>query len=319
MDQEILRQTLHFVGVALQQLQIRVRILRFDRRHRHPAFDPPLQRPRLIEREVVLGARLQKLDDLRQAPARRFLRFLRLCRRVHRTFGTAPLGDRCRHVGDRQHQIDAARHRRARHAVMARFVRVLRDDEASLCPDGLEAFASVCPAARQDHADRGGAIGLRQRVQEKVERQTGTVRRRRLRKDDEPIAQRQIDTRRNDVDVVRLHPHAVRRLPHGHRRVPRKQFDHHAAMRGIEMLDEDEAHAAVGRHDVEELLKGVETSRGGPDGNYRKGPRPRRHRNTRRTCPSLSHSDISTTRPSQTPTAPAYSNAAVLCGLYLNF
>jgi hypothetical protein len=46
-----------------------------------------------------------------------------------------------------------------------------------------------------------------------------------------------------------------------------QQLDHHALMRRIEMLDQDECHAAVGRECVEESLEGLEAASGSADPN----------------------------------------------------
>ena len=58
-----------------------------------------------------------------------------------------------------------------------------------------------------------------------------------------------------------LERHPVRRLLHLHCRMAGQQLDHHAAMGRIEMLDQDEGHAGVGRQRVEELAKRIQPAR----------------------------------------------------------
>ena len=64
--------------------------------------------------------------------------------------------------------------------------------------------------------------------------------------------------------MVALELHPVCRLQNFHRRVTGQQIDHHALVLWIEMLDQHEGHAAVGRQRVEELLEGVEAACRGP-------------------------------------------------------
>ena len=61
------------------------------------------------------------------------------------------------------------------------------------------------------------------------------------------VADRQIGSGRNDIEVVALDRHSIRCLPHIHRRVAGQQLHHHAFVGRIEMLDEDEGHAAAAR------------------------------------------------------------------------
>ena len=53
------------------------------------------------------------------------------------------------------------------------------------------------------------------------------------------------------MDAVRLHAHAVFDLHDGHRRLPAKEIGKHALPRRIEMLNDDETHAAVCWHRIQ--------------------------------------------------------------------
>jgi hypothetical protein len=88
--------------------------------------------------------------------------------------------------------------------------------------------------------------------------------------------------------VVAREQHAVCRLQNLHWRVACEQIDHQALVRRIEMLDQHEGHAAVGRQRVEELLEGVQTTGRGPQCNNREiNARPLRRRALVRLRPCL--------------------------------
>jgi hypothetical protein len=57
--------------------------------------------------------------------------------------------------------------------------------------------------------------------------------------------------------------HALRGLDHRHRRLPGQEVDQQALVVGVEMLDQDEGHAAFRRHVRKEILEGVEPAGGG--------------------------------------------------------
>ena len=113
---------------------------------------------------------------------------------------------------------------------------------------------------------------FRQRVQQKVERQARTVTRLGLRKVQGAVADRQIGSGRNDIEVVALERHSIRRLPHGHRRVAGQQVDHHAFVGRIEMLDQDEGHADAGWQRVHELPASIKATRRGAYADNREVP-----------------------------------------------
>ena len=117
---------------------------------------------------------------------------------------------------------------------------------------------------------------LRQRVQQKVERQARTVTRLGLREVQGAVADGQIGSGRNDIEVVALDRHSIRRLPHGHRRVAGQQVHHHAFVGRIEMLDQDEGHAVAGGQRVHKLPAGIEATRRGAYSDDREVRRPAR-------------------------------------------
>ena len=69
-DQEILGQTFEFGRVIAQGGDIPIYLLTANRRHRHAALHPPLERAGLVQGEVVGGPGAQQVDDVRQAVLR---------------------------------------------------------------------------------------------------------------------------------------------------------------------------------------------------------------------------------------------------------
>jgi len=144
-----------------------------------------------------------------------------------------------------QHQVHrAGRDRALRHAVIGGFGRVLRDDHAALLLHGFQAFAAVRPGSRQHHACGARSAVLGQRAEKNVERQTraglGPG------KAQGAAGDRQVEPWRDNVDVILADGRPILRLHDCHRGVAGEQAGHHAFMRWIEVLDDDECHAAVG-------------------------------------------------------------------------
>jgi hypothetical protein len=67
--------------------------------------------------------------------------------------------------------------------------------------------------------------------------------------------------------MIAFDRHAVCRLTHRHCRVPGQQIDHHAFVRRIEMLDQDERHPNASWQSVDELPAGVKAAGRGADSN----------------------------------------------------
>ena len=166
--------------------------------------------------------------------------------------------------GHRKHKVHRARHdRAARHAVIAGLVGILRDDEPAIFLHGLQPKAAVGPRSRKDHADGARTALLCQRVQQKVEGQARPMTRLGLRDVQSAVADGEIGSGRNDIEMLALDRHAIRCLPHRHRRVPGQQVHHHAFVGRIEMLDQDEGHAAIGRQRVHKLPASIKAARRG--------------------------------------------------------
>jgi hypothetical protein len=67
---------------------------------------------------------------------------------------------------------------------------------------------------------------------------------------------REVDPRWNDVDMLAFDRHSIVGLLHFHLRMAAEQRHHHALVRRVEMLDQDEGHPAVGGHRGEQLGEG---------------------------------------------------------------
>jgi hypothetical protein len=258
-DEQVLGEEVELVRVVAQKLEIAIHVVGVDRRHRHPSFDAALQRAGLVEREIMGGLRAQKIDDLAQP-----VLWLILGKRSvsgARDDPPTEFDERFRDFRDREHEVDrAGRHRAARHAVIIGLVRVLRDDEPAFFLHGFQPEAAVGPRSREDHADGARADIGRERMQQKVEGQPRAMARLGPREMQGAVLDGEIGAGRNDVEMLRLDRHSLRCLPHAHRRVAGQQIHHHALMGGIEMLNEDEGHAAVGRQGAYELPAGIEAA-----------------------------------------------------------
>jgi hypothetical protein len=165
-----------------------------------------------------------------------------------------------RHLLDRHHLVDkTGGGGAARHAEQCRFIKSgLGEGEAAMLLDGFEALRAVAAAAREDNADRLFGLILRERGEEHVDRLAVLARRRRCRHAKGGGLDRQYGVGRDDENMVGGDRHAVGGLHHRHLGVIAQDLDQQALMMRIEMLDQDERHAALRRHVREEALEGVQ-------------------------------------------------------------
>ena len=153
---------------------------------------------------------------------------------------------------------------------------------------GFQPKAAVGSCSREDHTDGARAVLLCQGMQQKVEGQARAVTRLRLREVQGAVGDRQIGSRRNDIEVLALDQHSIGCLPHGHRRVAGQQIHHHAFMGRIEMLDEDEGHAVAGAQGPHELPAGIKATRRGAYSDDGKVPEAARRATRRQDTPARS-------------------------------
>ena len=267
-DQQVLGEKIELTRILPQHVEIPTDVI--DSGQRHAPLDPAQQCARLVEREIVRGLRAQKIDDLGQPirgmiVGRRALPALTVEDQLPTVFGE-DFGN----LRYREHEVHGPRHDRApRHAVILGLVRILRDDEPALFLDRLQSEAAVAAGSRENDADRAVAQLFRQRAQEEVERQARAVTLPRFREAEGTALDREIGTRRNEIDMLALERHPVCCLLYLHRRMAGQQIDHHARMRRIEMLDQNEGHAGAGRERGEQPPEGIEAARRGAEPNDR--------------------------------------------------
>src|SRR5208282_4169312 len=169
----------------------------------------------------------------------------------------------------REHEVHSPRHDRTpRHAVKLGLVWILRDDQPALFLDRLQPEAAVAAGSRENDADRAVAELFRQRAQEEVERQARAVTLPRFREAEGTALDREIGTRRNEIDVLALERHPVCCLLYLQRRMAGQQIDHHARMRRIEMLDQNEGHAGAGGEHGKQPPEGIEATRRSAEPNH---------------------------------------------------
>src|SRR5208282_4079563 len=187
----------------------------------------------------------------------------------------------------REHEVHSPRHDRTpRHAVKLGLVWILRDDQPALFLDRLQPEAAVAAGSRENDADRAVAELFRQRAQEEVERQTRAVTLPRFREAEGTALDREIGTRRNEIDMLWLERHPVCCLLYLHRSMAGQQIDHHARMRRIEMLDQNEGHAGAGRERSKQPPEGVEAAGRGTEPDDPEAVMPERRATPKRRTPA---------------------------------
>ena len=234
------------------------------------------------------GLRGQEINDV----CERFLDVVRgsqTLASILDVFLTTVPNERLRDLCHRQYEVGTAGHDGApRHAVESGLLRVLHDDEPAFLLHRLQSETAVGAGPGEDRADGALTAFLGQRAQEEVEGHARAMALQGLGQPEDAVPDCQIGARRNEIDVVAFELHPVCSLQNLHRRVAGQQIDHHALVLRIEMLDQHEGHAVVGRQGVEELLEGVETTCRRPQCNDREiNARVLRQRVTARLRPGL--------------------------------
>ena len=173
-DQQILEQILELGRVAAQQCDVGIDVI--DVPKSHAALDPSLDRRPLVMAEVDFLAGPQKVDDLLDGVSA----VERIGRRRRRLLRVGMLRQTDQVSCDllrRQHMIDASVHNGAAgHAFVLGGRFLLGERDAPFRLDRLKAERPVRTAPRQDHADRLGALHLRQRPEQVIGRHVRNVR-----------------------------------------------------------------------------------------------------------------------------------------------
>ncbi len=172
----------------------------------------------------------------------------------------------------RQHKVDhAGGDRAARHAGVLRGLGQLREHQATAALDRAAPGGAVAAGAGQDDGDRPLALILGERDEEGVDRMPGAAPLAGLGEVQHAASDRQLAVGQDHVHAVGLDPGALLDRDHVHPGVPAEQLDHVALPGRVEVLDDHEGEAAVGRHGGEELLERLDAARRCPDSDDREG------------------------------------------------
>ena len=145
--------------------------------------------------------------------------------------------------------------RAAGHAVVLRRGGVLHHRHAELFLDGSQAERAVAPHPGENDADGLFLLVCGQAPEEEINRRPQPPRRGRFEHLEPAVQDGQVGVRRDHVDAIRLDLHSVLRLDDLHLRVPSKEFRHHAFVRRLKMLHQDECHPGSRGQVGEELLE----------------------------------------------------------------
>jgi hypothetical protein len=161
-----------------------------------------------------------------------------------------------------QHAMDeAGADRGARHAVEAGGALGLRQGQATGGVDVAHARRAVGAGARQDDRDRVVAPGGGQRAEEPADRQVDRRVGQALDEVQAIAVDQHLLARGQEVDRVGRDRGRLDDLQHRHAGEPRQELVHQALEVGRQVLDDDERHAGVGRHGLEQALEGLEATR----------------------------------------------------------
>ena len=254
-DQQILVEAARLAGVALEQLDVVADVA--DPVQRHPPEQPPLDGRQLVVPEVDAADRLEHVVDPLQVVGRHIV-IVGEGRRRH-VAAHAELRQLGADRRRRQHQIDhPGVDRGARHAVVLRRLRRLREREAAGALHVGQPDGAVAGGARQDHGDAPLLHRLGKGHEEGVDRRMAGPIRRPRREMQLGAAHRHLHVRRDHVDVPGLDPHAFLGLHHGQRGLDGEQRHQRALVVGREVLDEDDGDVlrlAAGAQDLGERLE----------------------------------------------------------------
>ena len=263
--QQVAEQPVDLLRLALHQLDQASH--RGDALGVHAAQDAARQRRSLVAAEIMPHAAAQQGADLGEQRGIQLPRVRWTGRRRRVAQRPLVLEQLGRHRRHGQQVVDeAAGHRAVRHAGHCLPV-VLRlgEDEPAVLLDRAQAARPVAARARQHDADGVARLVLGEGREATVDRPAVRPRRRGPGNDQPTESDRHRRVRRNDEHRVRRQQHAVLGFHHLHVDMRREQADQQALVSGIEMLDQHECHAGVGRQMVQKFGERVQPARRGAD------------------------------------------------------
>ena len=243
-DQQLLEQQIDFLGIGLQENCVvgnAGKLMDAD-----AALDPPIEGALLVKGKVMPGLRAQQDADFLEGgiPGRTFQCDRHLGKQRMVLF---PGKDQPGHFAGRRDDIgEPGIDRAARHGIELGGFRRLHQRQAAPLADRREAGGAIRTHAGQDDADRLFAPVFGQAGEKGVDRQVQPVPGRHLEQVKRAVQDRDILVGRNDIDAIRPDLHPVCGLLDDHRRGALQQFREHAGAVGVEVLDDDKGHAAVG-------------------------------------------------------------------------
>ena len=257
-DQQFPKQQIQLLRILLQVADISRHL--FDLVKAHAALDPAIQRVPFVKSKVVARVGAQQNDHLFQ----RALRLVFQHRfRPGEERGALQIGeDFPRQLFRPGHDIRQPRvNRAARHGVEFGRRRLLHQHHAGFFLDGAQPQRAIRAHAGKNHAHAVLLLILRQRAEEKINRQPHPAHGGRLEQVQDAVQDGHVLVRRDHIDAVRPHWGAVLDLDHLHAGGALEQFAHDAFTCRIEVLNNNERHAAALRHAPQELIQGFESAR----------------------------------------------------------
>src|SRR6185437_10340741 len=161
-----------------------------------------------------------------------------------------------------KHEVYSARQNCVpRHPVISGLIGILGDHQPAFLLHGFQPEAAISRRSGEDYANDPLAVFLRERAQQKIERQPRAVTRLRLREMESIAADRKIGPGRNDIEIVPLEWHPICGLAYPHGGMAGQQLNHHAFVGRVEMLDKNESHAVADAEALHELSARFEAAR----------------------------------------------------------
>lgn len=269
-DEQLLEQDVELLGARAQEAQVLAHA--GEVMEGHPALDSPLERPRLVEREVGARTVAEEEDDLVEGA-------LDVCLahgpREPRLSQLPDVAEDARgqllRRSDEVHdpRVDGA----PGHHLVLGGLGGLRECQSTLLANGTQPEDSIGVHPREQDADGGLFLIVGQGAKEEVDGEAMPAWLRRLEHAQDPVEQREVLVGRDGVDVIGLERGAVHGLADLQARRAPQQLGQGARVRRVEVLDDDEGEPRVLRHRPEQLLERAQTARRAADADHAKPTR----------------------------------------------
>jgi hypothetical protein len=272
-DEDLLEQRRRLRAIVAQPLHVVVQ--RGQPVQGHPARQAAPDAGELVVAEVDAGRLAQEHEHLRELAVLRRTREPDLIRLHGQQRVMTDALELAGEHGDAQRKVgDARRDGGLRHARELRGLRILRERDAALGLDRAQALGAVGPGTRQHDADRPVRPLGGQGVEEEVDGQVRSARFRGSGHQRERAPEdADVGVGGNHVYVVGLDEHAVLDLVNRETGRAGERIAQVAGVRRIQVLDQNERHAAVARDMAKQLDEGFHAPRGGADTHDRKRDR----------------------------------------------